>query len=149
MKNKIIMIVVQVVLLIVAAGATWWFMRPAPQPSAEEVAAAAEPASKEPIYFSIHPPFVVNLADGRTLRFLQVEMELMTRDSDVEDLLKKHQPRVRNDLMLSKLTREEVMTEESRLKIQQDSVDIVNKVLMDEAGKGGVEAVYFSKFVMQ
>lgn len=151
MKSKIILILVQVVLLGVAGGATWWFTKgSAPAPVDGEVVEEA-PKAKQPIYFSIEPAFVVNLQDTRSTRFVQIKVDLMSREQEVLDRVEMYLPRVRNDLIMlfSRLDREAISTEESRLKLQQDTLDTVNTVLKDEAGKAGIEAVYFSKFVVQ
>lgn len=151
MKFKIILIVAQIVLLAAVAGGVWWFTKPDPVLVEGEEAAAAEQALKEPIYYSIDPSFVVNLMDSRSIRFVQIQVDLMTRDEEVAELLEKYLPRIRNDLIMqfSKLNREAIEGEAARIKIQQEALNTVNAVLKAEAGRGGVEAVYFSKFVMQ
>ncbi len=152
MKSKVLMIVLQVVLLAVAGGATWWFTqgsKPAVAPDAE--AAAAVSVGKQPLYYSIEPAFVVNLLESRAVRFLQIQVDLMTREQGVIPEVEKYLPRIRNDLIMlfAKLDRDSIATEEARLKIQQDALAAVNTVLEQEGGRGGIEAVYFSKFVMQ
>lgn len=151
MKKKVILIAVQVVLLAIAGGATWWFTKgSAPAPLDEQAQTeAAKP--KQPIYLSIEPAFVVNLQDSRATRFVQIQVDLMSRDEEVLQKVQMYLPRVRNDLIMlfSRLTKESISTEEARLKIQQDALDTVNTVLQQESGKAGIEAVYFSKFVMQ
>lgn len=152
MKSKILMIVVQVLLLAVAGGATWWFTQGNKPPAVEASdAAAASPASKQPLYYSIEPAFVVNLLESRAVRFLQIQVDLMTRQNDVIPMVEKYLPRIRNDLIMlfAKLNRDSIATEEARLKIQQDALAVINAVLEQEGGRGGIEAVYFSKFVMQ
>lgn len=155
MKSKIIMIAIQIVLLGIAGGATWWFTKSSAPPVATEAGAAGTtavaPATKPPVYFSIDPSFTVNLVDARGMRFLQVNVDVMSRDEEVISKVEAYLPRVRNDLIMlfTKLSKDDVNTEASRLKIQADALAVINKVLKDESGKAGVEAVYFSKFVMQ
>jgi flagellar FliL protein len=158
MKSKIILIVAAVGVLLIAVGATWWLTKaPAPKvmpvEGGEVVAPTPAPASamKTPEYYSLSPNFVVNLQGERGSRFLMVEMELMSRRDDTFSGVEQYEPRIRNDLLmlLSNLDREAIVTVEQRQKIQTDALEVINSVLKEESGKGGVDAVYFSKFVVQ
>lgn len=156
MKSKIILIVGVVVLLLAAVGGTWFFMKssaPAPMPTGAEgeMMAAASPALKAPEYYSLSPSFVVNLQNERGMRFLMIEIELMSRRDDTFNRVEQYEPRIRNDILLflSKLDREAIATVEQRQKIQEEAMAVINGVLIAESGKGGVDAVYFTKFVVQ
>ncbi|MFT5888950.1 MAG: flagellar FliL protein [Zhongshania sp.] len=158
MKSKIILIVAAVGVLLIAVGTTWWLTKAAapeviPVEGAEVVAPApaAAPAMKTPEYYSLAPNFVVNLQGERGSRFLMVEIELMSRRDDTFSGVEQYEPRIRNDLLmlLSNLDREAIVTVEQRQKIQTDALEVINSVLKEESGKGGVDAVYFSKFVVQ
>jgi flagellar FliL protein len=157
MNKKIIMITVQVVVLFAAVGGTWFFMRePAPEPVAV-IGADGKPIAeeinekKEPVYFSMAPSFVINLQGERGVRFLMVEIDLMSREDDVFPRIEQYEPRIRNDLLMlfSKLDRGTIATAEQRQGLQSEALAEINGVLKSESGKGGVEAVYFTKFVIQ
>lgn len=157
MNKKIIMIAVQVVVLIAAVGGTWFFMHePEPEPVAA-VGADGKPVGeaastkKEPEYYSLSPSFVVNLQNERGIRFLMVEIDLMSRKDDVFSRIEQYEPRIRNDLLMlfSKLDRDAIATAEQRQGLQTEALAAINEVLKAESGKGGVEAVYFTKFVIQ
>ncbi len=155
MKNKIIMISIQVVILIVAIGATWWFTSGS-KPD-EAAAPAGKPGAVEekklapPEYISMAPSFVVNLQGERPMRFLMVEVELMTRNKDTVDLVKEYLPSLRHELnmLFSSQTRESIATVEAREELQKSALKKVNALLKKETGKGKVDEVYFTKFVMQ
>lgn len=157
MNKKIIMIAVQVLVLIAAVGATWFFVHePAPEPVAvvgEDGKPTIEIAGqkKEPEYYSLSPSFVVNLQNERGIRFLMVEIDLMSRRDDVFPRVEQYEPRIRNDLLMlfSKLDREAIATAEQRQQLQDEALATINAVLNAESGKGGVDAVYFTKFVIQ
>ncbi|WP_320837656.1 flagellar basal body-associated FliL family protein [Zhongshania sp.] len=154
MKSKIILIVGVLVLLLAAVGGTWWFMKSTapPMPAADgEAAVAAVSALKAPEYYSLSPSFVVNLQNERSMRFLMIEIELMSRRDDTFSRVEQYEPRIRNDLLLflSKLDREAIATVEQRQKIQEEAMAVINDVLKTESGKGGIDAVYFTKFVVQ
>lgn len=102
-------------------------------------------------YYAFDPPFVVNFADETQVRFLQVNMEVMARDPLVIEAVKTHSPAIRNNivLLLSGQTYAELITREGKEKIRADSLAEVQKVLKEQIGRDGVEAVYFTGFVMQ
>jgi len=148
-KNKFVLIGLVVVLLAATAGGTWFVMRGSNEPAAE--AEAAVPAVKAPIIHSLSPSFVVNLFNERSTRFLQVDVEVMSRDEEVISKLEDYEVRIRHELimMFSSLTKEMINSLEGRKEIQAMTVATINSVLEAETGKGGIEDVYFTKFVMQ
>lgn len=151
-KQFIILILVQSILLVGAVGGVWFVGQSHDSDTAGgEMDENGRVALADPIYYPIEEPFVVNVPDGRSVRFLQIQIELMTREEGVIPLVEQFLPRIRNDLILlfSSITKESVTIESDRLGIQSKALDTVNAVLMAEAGKAGVEAVYFTKFVMQ
>lgn len=153
MKIKILLIVGVVLLVAGAAGATWWFTRPAPAAVTPEGEQATEPvaAVEAPLYIALEPNFVVNLQNERAMRFLMVEVQLMTRKDSVITAVEEIEPRLRHELIMlfSRQTRDAVSSAEAREALIAETLDTVNQVLTEERGKGGVEAVYFTKFVMQ
>lgn len=164
-KKTLIIVIVAVLLLLAAAvGATLFFTgafsghaaaAPAAATSAADPHAAAAPAAGAhgtgPIYLPIEPAFVVNIEDGALVRFLQIQTNLMSHDQTVIDSVDKYLPRINNDLILlfSAVKMDEIRTVEGRQHLQQQALDTVNKVLVAETGRGGIEAVYFTKLVVQ
>ncbi|HXC59137.1 MAG TPA: flagellar basal body-associated FliL family protein [Steroidobacteraceae bacterium] len=103
-------------------------------------------------FVELDPPFVVNFAPGSTSRFLQVTVQLMTREPEMSEFLKTNSPIIRNDLLLllGNRTVEEVSTNEGREALRAKALETVRKIITSEGGKGeGLEAVYFTSFVMQ
>lgn len=109
---------------------------------------------KEPqvtLYLPLDPPFVVNFQDQGQLHYLQVTMEVMARDQETIDAVKLHLPVIRNNLtlMLSSQTLESLATREAKEKIRAETLTEIQKILKEQTGQPGVEAVYFTSFVMQ
>ena len=111
---------------------------------------------KEPLlppqYIALDPPFVVNFESDQQVRFLQVTVQLMTRDLPTVELLKANDPVVRNDLLLlfggQKYT--VISTREGKESLRQQTLIAVRKVVTVAGGKPEkVEGVYFTSFVMQ
>lgn len=106
---------------------------------------------KPAVYFAFDPPFVVNFQEQTHARFLQVTIEVMARDPLVIENIKTHTPLIRNNLLmlLSDQTYESVSTRTGKEKIRADSLAEIQKVMKQETGESGVEAIYFTSFVMQ
>lgn len=126
------------------------FQDPAHAPAA---AAAPAPAAapKDPIYESIEPAFVVNILDGARYRYLQIQVDVMSRDQAAITRFGKYQPRIKGELtmLFSAVTSEQAHAADGRQALQKDTLAAINRILTEEAGSGGIEAVYFSKFVVQ
>jgi flagellar FliL protein len=103
------------------------------------------------VYIPLDPAFVVNFASGERARFLQITVEAMTRDPAMEEHIKKHMPVIRNNLVLlfSSQTYERVSTLEGKESLREEALEVMQAVLEEETGDPGVEAVYFTSFVMQ
>jgi len=103
------------------------------------------------IYIPLDPAFVVNFADGGKAKFLQVSVEVMTRHSEVVEHVTTHMPVIRNNLVLlfSSQTYDSVSTLEGKEALREEALGVIQKILEEETGDPGVEAVYFTSFVMQ
>ncbi len=110
---------------------------------------AEEPQS--PIYLPLEPAFVVNSDSQSGMKFLQVSMEIMAHDPAVIEEAKKHMPLIRNNLvmLLSSQTYADVSTRDGKEKVRAAALTEIQKILEQQTGKQGVEAVYFTSFVMQ
>lgn len=154
-KPKWKVIIVAVVVALVAGGATAYFV--AKRKPQESTAANAKQDAKEPrapaVYVEFDPPFVVNFEARGLVRFLQVTVQIMTRDTEVAELVKKHDPRIRNDLLmlLGNQTYETLSTRAGKEQLRTEALQVVAEVLDSEAPGTGrkIEDLYFTSFVMQ
>lgn len=103
------------------------------------------------VYLPIDPAFVVNFASQGKARFLQITVEVMTRDETVPEKVKLHMPVIRNNLMLlfSTQTYDTASTLEGKESLREEALEVVQQILEEETGDQGVEAIYFTSFVMQ
>merc|ERR1711988_865789 len=98
-------IIVAVLLLIGAAvGATLFFLSGDDESEAgEEGGEAAEEVVEEPDipaqYIILKPEFVVSFQVGTRQRFLQANIEVMTRKQTVADALSLHEPMIRSNII--------------------------------------------------
>ncbi|MDT0633377.1 flagellar basal body-associated FliL family protein [Spectribacter hydrogenoxidans] len=136
-------------LALAAAGAAFWWFALANQAAAET--AEASPSLANPYYVSLGDAFVVNLADDQAMRFLQTDVEVMTRHEEMVTALETHLPVIRNRLLLLLGSRrfEELATRADKEALQAAALDEVRKVLADAGETGAVEALYFTSMVMQ
>jgi flagellar protein FliL len=110
-----------------------------------------ESTSSEVVYLPLDPPFVVNFANPESARFLQVSMEVMAHGAAVIEDVKKHMPVIRNNLvlLLSRQDYQTLISHEGKEQIRVAALAEIQKIMNDHTGKTGVEAVYFTSFVMQ
>ena len=155
-RGKLFLIIVigaAVVLLGVGVGAAWWLTsgkHPA-APAASEPKAAPPPAGP-PLFLGLDPPFVVNFDAEQAVRFLQIAVQLETRDPATIELLKTNDPVVRNDLLLLFANQKyaQLSTREGKEALRTQALEAVRKVLATAGGHPErLEAVYFTSFVMQ
>jgi flagellar protein FliL len=149
-KLLIIVAIAGVVLLAAGGGVARWLSSGTHHAAATT---APKPAPVAPaLYLGLDPPFVVNFEGEQSVRFLQVTVQLMSRDPATIELLKANDPVVRNDLLMlfSGQKAAAVSTREGKEALRTQALASVRQVI---SGAGGhaekVEAVYFTSFVMQ
>ena len=113
--------------------------------------ATEEVAAGPPVYVPVKPAFVVNFQDTQKAKFLQITMEVMTRDPSVPALIDMHMPAIRNNLMLlySSQSYDKVSTLEGKEGLREEALSVIQEILEEETGNPGIEAVYFTSIVMQ
>lgn len=145
------------VLLIVLGVGGWLIFGGKAEPHAEEAAADGKAVEGKaagkaaPIYHALDPAFVANLADEDGGRYLQVEIQVMARDQAAIDAVELHKPVIRNQLLLifSEMKVEDLRTREAREGLQKKALEEIQRILKEQTGKPGIEALYFTSFVTQ
>lgn len=153
-RRLIIGVVAAVVLLAVGTGAALYLtgMVGGADDAGAEAGESALPRAPEPaIYVDLDPPFTVNLKGKSRATYLQVAIQLLTRDPKVEEAVKAHRPAIRNELvlLLGDRTSQQLKDRAGKEQLQQDVLESVRSVLKEATGKAGVENVLFTTFVMQ
>lgn len=103
-------------------------------------------------YVTLDPPFVVNFEAESSVRFLQITIGIMTRDLEIEKIIKDNDPRIRNDLLLilGGQNYDSVSKVEGKEELRNRCLESVRTVVRDSGGDAAkVEALYFTSFVMQ
>jgi flagellar FliL protein len=149
-SNKTLIMIALLVLLLAGGGVGAWFVV-GPHGGKQHATVKREPLAP-PQYVALDPPFVVNFETDQQVRFLQVTVQLMSRDPGTIELLKSNDPVVRNDLLLlfGGQKYSVISTREGKELLRTQTVAAVRKIVAAAGGKPEkVEAVYFTSFVMQ
>jgi len=103
------------------------------------------------LYVPLTPSFVVNIGDNDASHFLQIEMQVRAKNAAAVDALKLHDPQIRNAILmlLGAQALSEVTSREGKEDLQKKVLAEIQRILKAETGKNGVDAVYFTSFVMQ
>ena len=154
-KGKLGLILIAAAVLVLGGGgaAAYFLLGGHKDPKAVAAAKAKEAAEKTPaLYVALDPPFVVNFEAEQLVRFLQVTVQVMSRDPATVELIKTNDPVVRNDLLLllGNQSYQTISSREGKEKLRLQALDAVRKVVTTAGGKAEkVEAIYFTSFVMQ
>lgn len=154
-SNLLVIVLVSLLAAAAAGGAVYFFAAGKGGPETAEKADAAKAPAKPKgpaLYVKMDPPFVANFEATGLVRFLQVSVEIMTRDPVTSDLLKQHDPMIRNDLLMlfGNQQYENISTHEGKDQLRAQALEAVKKIIAQEGGDAKkVEQLYFTSFVMQ
>ena len=182
MTTILLIVLIVLVLIIGAVGAWLYFSKDSGSESesggeASDGDAKTEKVLKPLVYLSLVPEFVVNFGPGSKVRYLQVDLQISTRDEDVLPIINTYRPVLRNDILvlLSGQTYDELRQRGGKEALQKNILNTVNRVVVEaihseknkeekesnnekaedkqqtEAAdvKGPIENVYFTSFIMQ
>lgn len=159
-RSGIGMVLLAVLLSVGASAGVGWVLFSKVEASLGAKAAAAEgegaasPARRIPPpahYLALEPAFIANLESERHSRFLQVQVDVMSRNPRELEKVTAHAPQIRSRLLmlLSQQSPSALATREGREALQAQVLEDIRAVLTAETGSAEIEAVFFSSFVMQ
>jgi flagellar FliL protein len=102
-------------------------------------------------YIALEPAFVVNFEDQGAIRFLQVSVEISTRDPKVVEAVKLHMPAIRDQLIVlfSGSDYATLASREGKDQLRQQALETLKKILKAQGAPDALEGLYFTNFVMQ
>lgn len=117
----------------------------------KEEADGAATALGSPQFFPIRPAIVVNIPSKGRIRFLQIQVDIMSRDDDVIEDLEAYAPLIKNELisLFSSQNYAEMVTVEGKETLRKEALKRVQKVMSEQAGVEGIEQILFTSFVTQ
>jgi flagellar FliL protein len=153
-KPKWIIICLAIVLVLAVAGIGLWLSPLWPHSDSHGGKGEVKKVAPlgPPLYVALDPPFVVNFEADQSVRFLQVTVQVMSRDPATIEELKANDPVVRNDLLLllgnQKYT--VISTREGKEHLRNEALATIRHIIASAGGiPERVEAIYFTSFVMQ
>lgn len=147
-KRRLLLIITGLIVLGGAGAGGWYLFKH--KAAAPEAATAALPAPAQ--YLPMSPAFVVNLDETPSgPRYLQVEVQLVTRDPLAGAELQAHEPALRARLLMlfAQQTYEGVSTRAGKEALQAQALKEVQALMTEETGKPAAEALLFTSFVTQ
>lgn len=122
-----------------------------PMAAAVPVVPAPAPAPLEVFYHNVQPEFVVNFPDNAQAQFLMIEMVVSTHDEKVIDILKEHDPELRNSLLmlLSEQKSQPLTTPEGKLGLREKAIETLDEMVGAHYKTGSIDDVFITRLVMQ
>jgi len=117
-------------------------------------------------YLTLEPAFVVNVMDGKKMRFMQLSLDLMSMDSHAIQAVQDHRAPIRHELLMLFTHRDisDIIGLPQREKLRQDALERIQTALLkyasiDSTSKAktedgheyttGIQEVLFTNFVIQ
>lgn len=102
-------------------------------------------------YFGIRPPIIVNIADGRNVRFMQIGVQFRVREAADSATLELHGDAIRHELLMlfSSQQIDQVTTVKGKEVLRQSAIDTVKQLLRKLTGKDMIDEIYFTSFIIQ
>ncbi|MGC4251177.1 MAG: flagellar basal body-associated FliL family protein [Sphingobium sp.] len=110
----------------------------------------ANPAAYQATYFQLQTPFTSNMSD--TDAFAQIAIAVSTYyDMRVIEAIKTHEMAIRSQILMLLAQQPEAMlaTPQGKQQLQGRIKAVINDVLKQKTGYGGIDNVYFTNFVIQ
>ena len=137
------------VLICIAAGGGFWLMHS--RAAGKAKSSVVHHPSGPPHYLPLKP-FVVNFQGSQGARYLQVALQVMSRDPKTLTLIQQNNPVVRNNLLLLLGSQQASLlaTEAGKEQPRANVLAAIRKIVADAGGHPHrVAAIYFTSFVMQ
>lgn len=115
-----------------------------------DLPAPSNPSAYQATYFQLQQPFTSNMSD--TDAFAQISLAVSTYyDLRVIDAVKIHEMAIRSQvlMMLAEQPQQMLDTPQGKQQLQKKIRTIINEVLKQKSGYGGIDNVYFTSFVIQ
>lgn len=102
-------------------------------------------------YVALDPPVVVNLANPRQARYLQIGAELQVDSPEDAAAVETHMPVIRDTMIVFFGGRDpdEVRQVEHREELRAEVLSALREALQTRAGRPAVDGLYFTSFLIQ
>ncbi|WP_127477511.1 flagellar basal body-associated FliL family protein [Sulfurivermis fontis] len=150
-KQLILYIVIGVLVLALGGLGAAFFLMKGGEGKDKGAGADSKAAEVKQAHYLALDKLVVNFGPGAPVRFLQVNLQVMSYDPEALKAMETHMPAIRNDilLLLGSQKYEVVSTPEGKEQLRGAILAKVQNVLDTYEKERKVEAVYYTEFVMQ
>lgn len=103
------------------------------------------------IYFGLEPDIITNYtSETNKIGFISVSVEFMLADNDGLDIIEKHEPLIRDKIisLLGQQSPQHLRSLTGREEIRKVIQNEVNTLLQQETGKGVIENLLFTKYLL-
>jgi flagellar FliL protein len=145
-KTIIIRSSVAVIFMAAGVGGTFFLMKGGAPKHEEEVEHVVEK-----LYFDIAKPIVVNFPKNPVALHGRITVSMLVEGAETLAILKTNEPMIRNNLLMLIASQDvaKLNTREGKELLRQAILDNVAAVIKKMEGKGHVEEIFFTSFVMQ
>ncbi len=170
-KTTVILLVVLILLVLIFGGVAAWLLL-----GNDDSSSSSDDADKPLLplsYLTLVPEFIINFGPASKVRYLQVDLQIASRDEDALKTVNTYRPVLRNDILvlLSGQTFNDLKDRPGKEALQKKLLNTINKVVLSagktsepaedsdkqnttedagaEAKQGPIENVYFTSFIMQ
>jgi flagellar protein FliL len=153
-NSKLLFIIIAVLLLAIIGLAVMIFLENDDKELEITEEESAPLVKQEPVYHAVDTPFVVNFSNQSQgeVRYLQVTLKVMARSEKIIEAFKLHSPAIKHELLLLFYGQnyDNLNTSEGIKALQLLTLEKINDLLsIDPTLEGNLEAVYFTKLIMQ
>ena len=107
----------------------------------------------KPYYFKFNPVIIVNIPSKMGSKFLQIEVQVMSRKKVAIESVEAYAPSIRNDLikLFSAKSYDEISTTEGKDNLRKEALLVIQKVIAQHTSDNdiGIEEVLFTSFITQ
>ncbi|MCF7965443.1 MAG: flagellar basal body-associated FliL family protein [Methylobacter tundripaludum] len=150
--KKLIIIIAAALILLIAGGGVTFFLMKGDSSKGEKVAhedgAAVHP---EKLYFDMSKPIIVDFPSGSAVKHGRITVSMLVEGAETIDVLKKNEPMIQNNLLMLIGAQDSSVlnTAEGKEMLRKAILDDVTAVLVKMSGKGKVDEIFFTSFVMK
>lgn len=154
MKNIIFIAVGAILIIAISVGTSvvvTGMMSEPPAAAAMEEAAVEEVESDDIYYYSVQPEFVVNYGKNARPRVLMMEMSVASDQESTADLLDRHGPELRNNvlILLAEQKGAGLETSEGKNALREDIKASIEAMLVRHGSDARVTDIFLTRFVTQ
>lgn len=157
-KSKLIIIIIAVVVLLGGGGGAYFFLFAKNEGASANVqgssggqSSSSASSSEKAVYVAMPRPFQFNAPGITRERLVQIDVQLMVRGQDNEELAKRHIPMIEGTLLrvFSTANADDLVTESGKTALRDMTTAQVRQVMNDLEKTPVVENVLFTGFVIQ